>query len=273
MTRGELTLLLSRWLEDAADSTSAAERPIVIGMSGAQGSGKTTLMADVCRQIVSRGGHVVALSIDDFYLTHHEQVALARRHPGNRFLQHRGYPGTHDVALGVGVLTALKTLRAGASVRLPGYDRSVFEGTGDRLPESDWREVAGPLDLVVLEGWMLGFTPVEDAQLADPALQAVNELLRSYAAWHALLDGFIWLEPEDHSFFREWRVEAEVRAIAAGRAGMGRKRITAFVDAFLPAYELWTPGLRECPPTSPAHLHVIVGRDRLPTEVLVAWQR
>ena len=73
-------------------------------------------------------------------------------------------------------------------------------------------------------------------------------------------------------FVREWRVEAEERAMAAGRAGMGRERITAFVDAFLPAYALWTPGLRECPPTSPPHLHVIVGRDRLPTEVLTAWQ-
>ena len=60
MTRGEFTALLSRWLEDAADSTSAAERPIVIGMSGAQGSGKTTLMADVCEQMLrarQSGGH------------------------------------------------------------------------------------------------------------------------------------------------------------------------------------------------------------------------
>jgi len=99
--------------------------------------------------------------------------------------------------------------------------------TGERLP--------GRSDLVVLEGWMLGFTPVEDAHLVDPALQAVNELLRSYAAWHALLDGFIWLEPEDHMFVREWRVEAEERAISAGRAGMTPERIAAFVEAlFLP---------------------------------------
>ena len=273
MTRGEFTALLSRWLEEAADSTSAAERPIVIGMSGAQGSGKTTLMADVCGQIVGRGGRLVTLSIDDFYLTHDEQLALARRHPGNRFLQHRGYPGTHDVALGVGVLTALRTLKAGSSLRLPGYNRSAFEGTGDRLPESDWREVAGPLDLVVLEGWMLGFTPVEDAHLADPALQAVNELLRSYAAWHALLDGFIWLEPEDHMFVREWRVEAEERAIAAGRAGMSPERIAAFVEAFIPAYALYTSGLRACPPTKPPHLHMIIGRDRLPRDTLTAWRR
>jgi pantothenate kinase-related protein Tda10 len=30
--------------------------------------GKTTLMADVCGQMVGRGSRVVTLSIDDFYL-------------------------------------------------------------------------------------------------------------------------------------------------------------------------------------------------------------
>ena len=114
MTRGEFTALLSRWLEDAADSTSAAKGPSVIGMSGAQGSGKTTLMADVCEQMVGRGSRVVTLSIDDFYLTHDEQLALAGCQPRNRFLQHRGYPGTHDVTLGVRVLMAPTPLRPGS---------------------------------------------------------------------------------------------------------------------------------------------------------------
>ena len=127
------------------------------------------------------------LHLDDFYLTHDEQLVLARRHPGNRFLQHRGHPGTHDVALGVSVLTALRTLRAGSSPRVPGYDRSAFGGTGDRLPESDWREVVGPLDLVVLEGWMLGFMPVNDRIRPIPTSGREAKLLRSYTAWHALL--------------------------------------------------------------------------------------
>ena len=135
MTRGEFTALLSRWLEEAAESRPVPERPIFIGMSGAQGSGKTTLMGDVCGQVAERGWRVVTVSIDDFYLTRDGQRALARRHPGNRFLQHRGYPGTHDVAGGVTVLTALRSLGAGSSMLLPGYDRFAFAGSGDRLPE------------------------------------------------------------------------------------------------------------------------------------------
>lgn len=271
MNRGEFTALLRQWLEDAVGSLSVAERPIFIGMSGPQGSGKTTLMRDVRAQLAGRGWRVVTVSIDDFYLTHDEQLALARRHAGNRFLQHRGYPGTHDVALGVTVLTALGTLGSGSSLRLPGYDRSAFEGTGDRLPASDWSEVEGPLDLVVLEGWMLGFTPVEDP--GDPDLRVINEYLRGYAAWHSLLDGFIWIEPEDHLFVRAWRMEAEERAIAAGRIGMSRERTAAFVEAFVPAYALYTPGLRAVAPTKPPQLHVIVGKDRLPRQVLGTWNR
>ena len=259
MDRGEFTGLLSRWLEGAVRSSAAAERPLIIGLSGPQGVGKTTLMRELCEGCTRNGRRTVSISIDDFYLPHAEQRALARRHPDNRFLQHRGYPGTHDVDLGVRVLSALKSLEAGSSLAVPAYDRSAFDGAGDRRPESGWRRVDGPLDLVVFEGWMLGFTPVAAALVADPGLRAINGLLRGYARWHALLDGFVWLEPEDPLFVREWRVEAEAQAIAAGRAGMTPERCRAFVEAFLPAYATYTPGLRRRPPTRGPHLRVIVG--------------
>jgi D-glycerate 3-kinase len=213
---------------------------------------------------------MVSVSIDDFYLSRAEQNALAKRYPNNPFLQQRGYPGTHDLDLGVSVLTALKTLRAGSCLRLPVYDRSAFEGLGDRLPESDWRRVDGPLEVVV-EGWMLGFVPIEDVLFSDPSLRVINELLRSYAAWHSLLDGFIWLEPEDYFFVRQWRVEAEERSVATGNSGMTPERIKAFVEMFLPAYETYIPGLRARPPTKAPHLRVVIGRDRLPKEILRSW--
>ena len=40
---------------------------------------------------------------------------------------------------------------------MPRYDKSAHEGKGDRAKEEDWDKVDGPLDLVIVEGWMLGF--------------------------------------------------------------------------------------------------------------------
>jgi len=185
-------------------------RPVVVGLSAPQGAGKTTVTTALCRMAGEEQLRVVGLSIDDFYLTRTEQLALSRRHFGNRFLEHRGYPGTHDVALGKHVLGALKQLRAEDEVALPCYDRSAAQGRGDRRPESDWPRATGPLDLVILEGWMLGFEPVDDHAIVDPQLRPVNELLRSYAAWTALLDAFIWLNAEDHRFVVDWRAEAKL---------------------------------------------------------------
>jgi hypothetical protein len=42
---------------------------------------------------------------------------------------------------------------------------------------------------------MLGFSPVAGEMLSDKDLLVINRALAAYQAWHALLDGFIWLEP------------------------------------------------------------------------------
>ncbi len=78
--------------------------------------------------------NTASISIDDFYLRQPEQIALARKYSRNPYLQHRGYPGTHDVGLGVRVLKELRKLAEGQSMKVPGYDRSARQGLGDRLP-------------------------------------------------------------------------------------------------------------------------------------------
>ena len=91
MTRGEFTAMLSRWFEDAADSAFAAPRPIVIGMSGAQGSGKTTLRADVCEQMRVASGSRVVDPLDRAIFT--SRMPSSSPSPGanlgTAFLQHR----------------------------------------------------------------------------------------------------------------------------------------------------------------------------------------
>ncbi len=104
----------------------------------------------------------MVLSIDDFYLSHDEQVALAASHPNNRLLQHRGQPGTHDLELG---LNTLHSLRRCQRTRIPRYDKSAFNGQGDRVDPNTWIEVNPPVDVVFLEGWCVGFEPLSDEML------------------------------------------------------------------------------------------------------------
>jgi D-glycerate 3-kinase len=42
------------------------------------------------------------------------------------------------------------------------YDKSAYAGRGDRADISTWPSVAGPLDVILYEGWMTGFTPLKD---------------------------------------------------------------------------------------------------------------
>ena len=110
--------------------------------------------------------NIVVLSIDDFYLPHDEQLALANAHSHNRLIQHRGVPGTHDLNLGVSVLEALYL---GRPTLIPRYDKSAFSGQGDRTDPCSWIEVNRPehtpVDLVILEGWCVGFNALPALEL------------------------------------------------------------------------------------------------------------
>jgi D-glycerate 3-kinase len=218
---------------------SARNRPAVVGLQGPQGAGKTTLTRRVLAQAAELGLSGASVSIDDFYVTRDEQLRLAAAHPGNPYLEHRGYPGTHDIALGVRTITALRSLDAGASMRLPRYDKTAHGGRGDRAPESAWPLITGPLDLVIVEGWMLGFEPVAEADLPDPMLAVPNRALAAYGRWHRLLDAFVVLRPRDWRYVLRWRVEAEERTKAAGRPGLSADAIEDYVRRFLPAYATW----------------------------------
>lgn len=84
-------------------------------------------------------------------------------HPENPLLQVRGQAGTHDIDLAHETLEQLKSAKSDSSeVGLVRYDKSSHEGRGDRAPASRWQQVKGKVDVVLFEGWMLGFKPLTD---------------------------------------------------------------------------------------------------------------
>ena len=257
----DLYLPVLRWLLATLESTPGS--PLTIGLNAPQGAGKTTLVRQLVPLLGDLGVRTAALSIDDFYWPRAEQQRLAAEHPGNRYLEHRGAPGTHDVALGTRTLTALRALAPGQSLALPTYDKSQHQGRGDRAPEATWPRVEGPLDLVLLDGWMLGFRPVASEGL-DPHLREINERLACYQPWLDALDGLICLRVDDLAHIPRWRIEAEESAARAGKPGLDRAAIEDYIRRFLPAYALYADTLeagRFCPDRQ---LVIRLGGDRLP---------
>jgi D-glycerate 3-kinase len=231
---------------------SGGHRPVVIGLCGSQGSGKTTLARAVLGACASEGLKGAALSLDDLYLTHAERQQLSRTvHP---LLVTRGVPGTHDIALG---LDTLDMLESGMPVALPRFDK----GADDRAPEQDWPIVGPALEVLILEGWCLGAFPQPAGELAHPvnALEAeedadgrwrayVNDALGdAYQRLFARIDRLVLLAAPGFAVVHDWRLEQERELLASG--GGARVMDEERIGRFIAHYERLTRWiLAEMPP-------------------------
>ena len=118
---------------------------MTVGISGAQGSGKSSI-SRMLQRVVEDAFSMSAgiLSIDDFYLTREERLILSREvHP---MLAVRGVPGTHDMSR---LWRTISQLKAGLDCTVPIFSK----GDDDRLP--DVRRV-NPTSVLILEGWCWG---------------------------------------------------------------------------------------------------------------------
>jgi len=248
-----------------------ADRPPrawLIGISGVQGSGKSTLAAQVAGAARRRGEAVLVLSLDDFYFGRRERRRLA--HTVHPLLATRGVPGTHDLALLLRTLAALRRASPARPARVPRFDK----GRDTRAPPSRWRRVTRPPRLVLLEGWCVGVPPQPAAALRRPcnALERradrdgcwrhhVNaQLAGAYAALWRRLDRLVLLQAPSYRVVARWRGEAE-RALR--RRGAPRALSPAALRRFLMHYErLSRHALRTLPRRADLRL-VLDGRRRL----------
>ncbi|CBF79067.1 TDA10 family protein [Aspergillus nidulans FGSC A4] len=245
--------------------------PFFLGLNGVQGAGKTVLVSTLNSILRSPPYSlaVVTLSLDDLYLTHEDQVSLAKSNPTNPLLQHRGQPGTHDLPLAQSVFSAL---RAGRPTAIPQYDKSAFSGQGDRVPMEQWETVnvegQEQIKVLIFEGWSVGFRAWDDDILKQKwedavkrkeqdkeyrgrlghvkfeDVRKVNEALRGYDVLTDQLDALIHIDAQDNHFVYEWRQEQERTLRATKGIGMTEEQVNRFVDGYYPSYELYSEALR-----------------------------
>lgn len=221
---------------------ASVDGPCVLGFSCPQGGGKTTMTGVIEAMLKSCGLKVAIASLDDFYVTNDEQRKLAEQHAGNPLMEFRGMPGTHDVPL---LLNTLDALRAGDNVDVPRYDKTAHNGRGDRAPRSAWARVFNDVDVVLLEGWCMGFRAAPVENVADPNLHVVNEELRRFEDLYERLHGMLVVEVQDMNWVYGWRLQAERGSRNEGKPGLSDEQVVDFVNRFMPAYKQYSPSLYE----------------------------
>ncbi|MEH1829286.1 MAG: glycerate kinase [Nostoc sp.] len=209
-------------------------RPLIQGILGGQGTGKTTTCKILSLILDRLGYRTVSLSLDDLYKTYSDRLLLTQQDPR---LIWRGPPGTHDVDLGLNVLDQIR--QSQSSVMVPRFDKSAYGGAGDRTTP----EIVTSVDIVLFEGWFVGVRPI-DPNVFDTApppiltekdrafARDMNHRLQDYLPLWERLDSLILLYPTDYRCSLEWRKQAEQQMIAGGKSGMSDAEIEEFVNYF-----------------------------------------
>ena len=206
--------------QSLAQRAKAAHTAPLVGFSGCQGSGKSTLVALVAKVMREvHGVSTVVLSLDDFYLTKAARAALEESiHP---LFATRGVPGTHDLALLNETIAALRQPPPGGAVPVPAFDKAL----DDRTEMVHWRQVSAPVQLILLEGWCVGLSPQQDRELEapinpreaeqDPSMiwrgEVNRQLATEYADLFGKLDALLLLQAPSFDAVFDWRWQQEQR--------------------------------------------------------------
>ena len=147
------------------------------------------------------------------------------------------------------------------------------------------------IEIVILEGWCIGFRALMDAELerrwedaVSRSVQSdyegrlgfcrladvsfVNKALKAYDELTNRLDALIHIDVLNPQLVYKWRRQQEETLRETKGSGMTEDQVTAFVDGYYPAYELYTDGLRAgAMKGSSNQLRLIVDEDRAVREV------
>ena len=203
----------SYWIAKKANE----KKPLMIGLAGGQGSGKTTI-SSILTLILKKYFklNVFKISIDDFYKTRKDRKVLSiTKHP---LLMTRGVPGTHDIDLMLKFFKKVKSKKF-KSLEVPKFNKAI----DDRYKKNLWYKLKSKPDVVIFEGWCVGAQAQKSKQLRKPinSLEKVrdqsikwrlyvnNQLKTKYKTLFKQLDGLLYLKAKNFNILKNWRLKQE----------------------------------------------------------------
>lgn len=173
----------------------------VIGMAGAPGSGKTTLVDAVSTvmSVIEPDKKSIGVSIDDFYYSKAQREA--------RGIAWRAQPGSHNLDTLAGFFDSVNA--QSDTVHVPRFNHAV-----DDVAPSD--TVAGPIDYVFFEGWFVGMSD------------------HGYDVLSNALDYLIFIDCSiSFSKMRRFHREQTIRERSNGAKGFSEAQMQSFWDEVL----------------------------------------
>ena len=206
---------ISFWIAKKAEK----KRSYIVGLSGGQGSGKTTISSII--SIILRKYfklNVFTISIDDFYKKRKERLLLSEKiHPS---LMTRGVPGTHDINMMLDFFKRIKR-KEFRSLKLPKFNKAI----DDRCNKKLWYSIKKRPDIIIFEGWCVGAKAEKNNTLKQPInsfeklrdkkliwRRYVNKQLQSkYKQLYDQLNCLLYLKSNNFSLLRKWRIKQETK--------------------------------------------------------------
>tara|TARA_B100000989_G_scaffold276541_1_gene236868 strand:- start:1417 stop:2334 length:918 start_codon:yes stop_codon:yes gene_type:complete len=211
----------------------------VIGLTGGQGSGKSTI-SKILKIILKDAYNLntVVFSIDDFYKTLKERKKMSKQ--VSSLFKTRGVPGTHDTKLLYKCLKKLKDKKF-SKISIPLFDKS----NDNRLSKKKWQKILRKPNIVIFEGWCVGVSPQKKKDLLVPINELekekdknkiwrtrVNqELQNEYKKVFSLIDLLLFLKVPSFKYVFRWRLlqEKKLRLIKRGKKIMNDNEVKNFI--------------------------------------------
>ena len=215
------------------------KRTKLIGLSGGQGAGKSTITA-ILKFIFKKkyNLNICCFSLDDFYKTKQERIKMSKK--VHQLFLTRGVPGTHDLNLLMKTIKKLKEKKF-KTVFIPNFDKS----SDDRFKKNKWQKIKKRPDIIILEGWCVGARNQKKSELKKPLnyiekkydknliwRKTVNNCLKNqYKKLFKRIDKLVYLKAPNFNDIFRWRLlqEQKMKLTSKSKNTMSKTQVKKFI--------------------------------------------